>query len=162
MMIEKIRSKIKEKLQEVYKNMVWSGIIKSVMLTYLKNSVTFYLACILLIKTENGQKDTQSIVTTAIIGLPLVIFPIWSFIFLWMKRDMFDIAEFKQKYGGLYSDLHQNYIVHSRWCLFYPAMFTLRRVSFVLIALIPFTYVYFNIVVLIISNVLYFAWLEHI
>ena len=106
MLIEKFRSKIKEKLEVMYKNMVWSGIIKSVMLTYLKNFVTFYLAVVLLIKAENGQRNTQSIVTTAIIGLPLVFFPIWSFIFLWLKTDMFDIAEFKQKFGGLYSDLH--------------------------------------------------------
>lgn len=146
----------------MYKNMVWSGIIKSVMLTYLKNFVTFYLAVVLLIKAENGQRNTQSIVTTAIIGLPLVFFPIWSFIFLWLKTDMFDIAEFKQKFGGLYSDLHQNFLVHSRWCLFYPTLFTLRRVSFVLIAIIPFSYVYFNIVVLIVSSILYFAWLEHV
>ena len=75
---------------------------------------------------------------------------------------MFKIAEFKQKYGGLYVDLHQNYLIHSKWCLLYPSLFSLRRVSFVLIAIIPFSNVYFNIVLLIISNILYISWLEHV
>ena len=157
--IEKYRNKIKEKLVSIYKEMIWSGLIKSVMLTYLKNFVTFYLACLLLMSADSTQRDVLSILITVIIGIPLVFFPFWSIFFLWRKQDMFSMPAFKQKYGGMYNDLHQNYSIHSPWCMIYPAVFTLRRVSFVLIAIIPFSYVFFNIVTLIISNVVYTSWL---
>ena len=48
MFIKKYRSKLKEKLLMVYNGLVWSGIIKSIMLTYLKNFVTFYLSCLMI------------------------------------------------------------------------------------------------------------------
>ena len=50
--IKKIRAKLIEKLKELQKEMVWSGIIRSIIFTYLKNFVTFCLAYQLIVEGD--------------------------------------------------------------------------------------------------------------
>lgn len=49
-----VREKVKHVLNEIKKKMIWSGVIKSVMVTYVKNFVTFYLACRLLMDHDKS------------------------------------------------------------------------------------------------------------
>ena len=116
------------------KKLVWSGLIKSLLATYLKNFVAFYLA-ILLLQSSN---KVDGIVVTSVIftGLPLVTFPLWNFVFLYRNRNDLEKPEIQEKYSGLYSNLNQNFNLHTVSTLFYPTLFVLRRLLFVIIAMI--------------------------
>ena len=103
-LIKSIRSKILDKLKAIKDQMIWSGIIKSIMLTYLKNFVTFFLAVKLLLD-ESHTPEASIIITTILTGLPLVLFPIWSAVFLYRNKDKLQTLEMQKKYNGLYSDL---------------------------------------------------------
>lgn len=53
--VKKFRQPIEKKLSQLKQKMFWSGVIKSIMLTYIKNFATFYLACRLIASTENPE-----------------------------------------------------------------------------------------------------------
>lgn len=58
--------------------------------------------------------------------------------------------------------LKKNFKIYSTGILFYPTMFTLRRASYVMIALIEFpSTCVFNISLLICVSVFYWSWLGH-
>lgn len=97
-------------------------------------------------------------------GLPLVLFPIWSCLFLLINRDRLPDEDYQTKYEGLYGNLKINYKVHSLHVFFYPTIFTIRRVSYVIIALLKFPTngFYFNISLLIVTSVLYWSWLGNV
>ena len=92
--------------------MIWSGLIKMVMMTYLKNFVAFYLAMKMIFAFVEVP-DTGSIVTTVLTGLPLILFPIWSCVFLMKNKNELETETMSGKYDGLYSDLKKNYNIHS-------------------------------------------------
>ena len=66
--------------------------------------MTFYLACQLLVDSGNNFSG-KDLGITILLGLPLVIFPLWSYLFLRKHKDDLQNIEFKKKYGGLYDDL---------------------------------------------------------
>lgn len=51
-------------------------------MTYLKNFVTFYLAMQLILNYSDGNLTFGVVTTTILTGLPIIIFPFWSFLFL--------------------------------------------------------------------------------
>ena len=139
--------------------MIWSGIIKSIMLTYLKNFVAFILACKLMFIDEI---DGQTLSISILLGLILVVFPIGSYLFLIKNTDNLQSEEFLKKFGGLYSDLKQNLFVHSTSVLLFPLIFSLRRASFVVVSLIEFPTIILNLIFLIVLSIVYLAWLEEV
>ena len=139
--------------------MIWSGVIKSIMLTYLKNFVSFILACKLMFIHE---VDGQTLSITILLGLILLVFPIGSYYLLSRNVDNLGSVEFQKKFGGLYADLKQNLIIHSTSVLLFPLIFSIRRVCFVLVSLIEFPTIMLNMILLIILSIVYLAWLEEV
>ena len=80
-LIKNIREKMVEKLKIFKKYLIWNGIIKSLMLTYLKNVASCFMGCKLLYHLGVSSNVTI-LVVTIVMGLPLVLFPIWSYWFL--------------------------------------------------------------------------------
>ena len=66
--------------------MMWNGTIKSLMLTYLKNFATCFLACELLYN-KGIKENVTTFIVSVILGLPLVFFPIWSSVFLMKNKS---------------------------------------------------------------------------
>ena len=111
------------------------------------------------------EPNTETIVVTIIMGLPLVIFPVWSVYFLLKNRELLYVDErIKMKYQGLYSNLRHDSNVDSPWVLLYPTIFTLRRASYVMVAMIKFPSngMFFNICFLIWLSIIYWSWLGHV
>ena len=142
-------------------NLIWNGIIQSFVMTYLKNFVTFYLALQLIKYQSDGNLTFGVVATTILTGLPIIIFPFWSFFFLLYNKNRLQEAEFKDKFRVLYSDLKQNFTHHSPQILMYPLIFSLRRASYVVMALLDFPSIIFNLMLHIGLSVAYFAWIEH-
>ena len=145
--------------------MLWNGVIKSVMLTYLKNFVVFFLGIKLIRNSSDDdglQVDFGVYFLTILTGLPLVLFPVWSVIFLLCNKSNLKSEEFQQKYNSLYQNLKQNYDIHSPMVLLFPSIFALRRASYVMIAVFEFESIIFNIILLIIVSIIYFCFIASV
>ena len=54
---------------------------------------------------SSEEQGAGAIIPIIMSGAPLLMFPLWSFIFLLKNKDKLQTEEFKQKYSALYSDL---------------------------------------------------------
>lgn len=99
---KKIREMVVQKLIMIKDEMIWSGIIKSIMLTYLKNFASFLLACKLIaIEGISGGVIFSIIISGSI----LIFFPVWSMRHLIKNKDNLYDEKFRKKYNGLYGEL---------------------------------------------------------
>ena len=57
-------------------------------------------------------------------------------------------------------ELKENLKLHSDSVLLFPMIFVLRRATYVMNALIDFSNVFYNLIILIVSSLFYFVWLE--
>ena len=89
-----------------------------------------------LITDSTQTPEADAVFLTVLTGLPLVMFPFWTLIFLQKNKDKLNEKEFKKKYSGLYDDLKQNFKVYSSQVLLFPTLFLLRRASYVLLAMV--------------------------
>ena len=85
-LIKPIRGQIILRLKALKDKIIWSGLIRSIMLTYLKNFVSFYIACKMFPSTSEGQ-EVEAILLIIFAGVPLISFPIWSVLFLLYNKD---------------------------------------------------------------------------
>ena len=110
---------------------MYNGIIRSLNLTYLKQFVNFGLATSVVAYTNEEVQVNVSSTVTVLIGINLIIYPLWSIWFLYTNRNNLDQKEIKAKYLSLYLGLRTNSVYY----LVYPLIFMLRRILFVLFAL---------------------------
>ena len=87
-LFKRYRRMIFKKLRTIYRNTVFSGIIISLILTYLKSFISFALAFQLIDPDfENLEVEEKiSVSMTLALGTHLILFPIWSFLLLMCKR----------------------------------------------------------------------------
>ena len=62
----------------------------------------------------------------------------------------------------MYMELKENLKLHSQYVLLFPMIFVLRRATYVMNALIDFSNVFYNLIILIVSSLFYFIWLENV
>ena len=86
LLVKPLRERVKKILIQVKESFIFSGLIQTLMVTYLKNFATFYFG-VLLLKEELGLESIPKFITTVLIGLPLTFFPIWSCVFLIYYKD---------------------------------------------------------------------------
>ena len=162
LLVKKIRDKIVEKLKSFKESMIWNGVIKSIMLTYLKNFATFYLACMSL-KIQGVQfSSAGTLVVTVLLGVPLALFPFWCCLLLFRNKENLQDKNFKKRYGYLYEDLKQDFTRHSSLILLYPSLFSIRRVCYVFLALLNLPSIQFNMFLLILSSIIHFWFMAHV
>lgn len=74
-LVKKIRDKVIQELKDLRDYFFWTGVIKSILITYLKNFASCYMAYKLILRNQHSESTIVMIIITGII---LTIFPIWS------------------------------------------------------------------------------------
>ena len=87
MIVKKFRQKVLELLTKLKEKLIWNGIINTIVITYLKNFVSFFLAIKSFKYMDESESKASNIILLLCLGVPIVFYPAWSAVFLIRNKD---------------------------------------------------------------------------
>ena len=114
------------------KKLMWNFVIRLILEGALETAFCCY------INIKYGKFDRKifgsvfSFLSSIVLGLLLILFPVFILVFYLRNFDRLGDQEFLHKYGGVYEGLKTN----KKSVLAYPVYFVIRRISFMAISLL--------------------------
>ena len=124
---------------------------------YLKTFISFFLA-LLVAKELNNFIQISGFILNIILGLALVLFPIWAARFLYKNLKDLSRRGLKRRYSVLYNRLN----LKNKKSLIYPPLFFYRRVFFVVLAFTVNGYTYFQTQALVMVHLFYIMFIGQV
>lgn len=69
--------------------------INTIVITYLKNFVSFFLAIKSFKYMDESESKATNIILLLLLGIPLIFYPVWSAVFLIRNKNNLQENEFK-------------------------------------------------------------------
>ena len=125
LIVKKLQEKILKRVKKFKNDMIWNGVIRSLKMTYLK---TMIASLIVLFKPLNDLVNfIVAAITTSILLSVLFIFPIFL---IRNKKDLW-----RERVRKQYESLYMGLKITQTKALFYPFVFLVKRLIFVVIAI---------------------------
>jgi len=149
--IHRLNKRLKKKL-------LWNFVIRLFIEAALEIAFCVYLN---LVYGEFNIKVLGSwfnFISSCILGISLALLPIWIIFFYLRNFDRLEDEKFSEKYGATYEGLKAN---EKTWII-YPVYFVIRRVLFMVISLLLYHFVMFQLILMILLTLASACYILHI